>query len=120
MSGCSPSTTRFARRCRRSAAIAPCARSIVPFIAYAGRSAQRHLFLVVAIQNEALLAAAKPSTEGATALYQSAAAEELVHERDEGLARMRRAGLVVLDVAPARMAAAVVNRYLEIKARGQL
>jgi len=29
-------------------------------------------------------------------------------------------GLVVLDVAPARMAAAVVNRYLEIKARGQL
>jgi uncharacterized protein (DUF58 family) len=90
------------------------------FIAYAGRSAQRHLLLVVAIQNEALLAAAKPSTEGATALYRSAAAEELVRERDEALARMRGAGLVVLDVAPARMAAAVVNRYLEIKARGQL
>ncbi len=57
---------------------------------------------------------------GATALYRSAAAEELVHEREEALARMRSAGLVVLDVAPARMAAAVVNRYLEIKARGQL
>jgi uncharacterized protein (DUF58 family) len=95
-------------------------RSAKSFIAYAGRAAQRHLLVVVAIQNEALMAAARPSTEGATALYQSAAAEELVHERDDALARMRGAGLVVLDVAPSRMAAAVVNRYLEIKARGQL
>ncbi|HEV8448104.1 MAG TPA: DUF58 domain-containing protein [Gemmatimonadaceae bacterium] len=95
-------------------------RSAKNFIAYAGRSAQRHLLVVVAIQNEALMVAAKPSTEGATALYRSAAAEELVRERDEALARMRGAGLVVLDVSPARMAATVVNRYLEIKARGQL
>lgn len=96
------------------------ARSAKSFIAQVGRSAQRHLFVVVAIQNEALMAAARPGVAGATALYQSAAAEELVHERDEALARMRTAGLVVLDVAPSRMAAAVVNRYLEIKARGQL
>jgi len=95
-------------------------RAAKSFVAYAGRAASRHLLVVVAIQNEALMAAARPSTAGATALYQSAAAEELVRERDEALARMRSAGLVVLDVAPSRMAAAVVNRYLEIKARGQL
>ena len=95
-------------------------RSAKTFISYAGRAAHRHLLVVVAIQNEVLMAAARPSIEGATALYQSAAAEELVRERDEALARMRGAGVVVLDVAPSRMAAAVVNRYLEIKARGQL
>jgi uncharacterized protein (DUF58 family) len=95
-------------------------RAAKSFVAYAGRAASRHLLVVVAIQNEALMAAARPSAAGATALYQSAAAEELVRERDEALARMRSAGLVVLDVAPSRMAAAVVNRYLEIKARGQL
>jgi uncharacterized protein (DUF58 family) len=95
-------------------------RSAKSFIAYAGRVAQRHLLVVVAVQNETLMAAAHPSTVGATALYQSAAAEELVRERDEALARMRSAGLVVLDVTPSRMAAAVVNRYLDIKARGQL
>jgi uncharacterized protein (DUF58 family) len=95
-------------------------RSAKTFVAYAGRAAQRHLLVVVAIQNEALMAAARPSTAGATALYQSAAAEELVRERDEALARMRGAGLVVLDVAPSKMAASVVNKYLEIKARGQL
>jgi len=95
-------------------------RSAKQFVAYAGRMAPRHLLVVVAVQNEALMAAARPRADGATALYQSAAAEELVHERDEALAQMRRAGLVVLDVTPSRMAAAVVNRYLEIKARGQL
>ncbi len=95
-------------------------RSAKSFISYAGRAAQRHLLVVVAIQNEVLMAAARPTTAGATALYQSAAAEELVREREEALTRMRSAGLVVLDVPPARMAAAVVNKYLEIKARGQL
>jgi uncharacterized protein (DUF58 family) len=53
-------------------------------------------------------------------VYLAAAAEELVLERDEALARMRRAGVTVLDVPAAHMAAAVVNRYLEVKARGLL
>jgi hypothetical protein len=33
---------------------------------------------------------------------------------------MRRAGVSVLDVSPAAMTAAVVNRYLAIKARASL
>jgi uncharacterized protein (DUF58 family) len=90
------------------------------FIAYAGRAAQRHAVVIVAMQNEALLAAARPATEGALALFRSAAAEELIHERADALARKRQAGLTVLDVAPSKMAVAVVNRYLEIKARGAL
>jgi uncharacterized protein (DUF58 family) len=90
------------------------------FISYAGRAAQRHAVIVVAMQNEALLAAARPATEGSLALFRSAAAEELIHERVDALARMRKAGLTVLDVAPSKMAVAVVNRYLEIKARGSL
>jgi hypothetical protein len=36
------------------------------------------------------------------------------------LQRMRDAGVVVLDVAPGAMAAAVVSQYLELKARGAL
>jgi uncharacterized protein (DUF58 family) len=93
------------------------ARSLV---GYAGRAAQRHLLIVVAIQNEALLAAAEPATSGSLALFRSAAAEELIREREESLARMRHAGITVLDVGPAQMATALVNRYLEVKARGLL
>jgi hypothetical protein len=33
---------------------------------------------------------------------------------------MRRAGVQVLDVPPQAMSAALVNRYLSIKARGEL
>jgi uncharacterized protein (DUF58 family) len=89
-------------------------------VSYATRAAQRHVLVLVAIQNDALLAAARPGDGGALALFRSAAAEELVREREEALARMRRAGVSVLDVPPSRMAAAVINRYLEIKARGEL
>jgi uncharacterized protein (DUF58 family) len=90
------------------------------FIAYAGRAAQRHSVVIVALQNDALLEAARPGTDGSLALFKSAAAEELIREREEALARMRHVGVTVLDVSPSRMAAAVVNRYLEIKSRGLL
>ena len=63
---------------------------------------------------------ASPEGAGVRALYASAAAEELIAERATALQRMRDAGVVVLDVAPDAMAAAVVNQYLELKARGAL
>jgi uncharacterized protein (DUF58 family) len=90
------------------------------FIGYAGRLARRHMVIVVAMENETLVTAAQPATSGSLALFRSAAAEELVLEREEALARMRRAGMTVLDVPPSRMAATLVNRYLEVKARGLL
>jgi len=96
------------------------ARTARTLVSYATRAAQRHVLVLVAIQNEALLAAARPGDDGALALYRSAAAEELVREREEALTRMRRAGVSVLDVPPSRMAAAVIDQYLEIKSRGAL
>jgi uncharacterized protein (DUF58 family) len=90
------------------------------FAAYAGRAARRHAMIIVAIQNEALLEATRTNASGSLALYRRAAAEELVREREEALARMRQAGVTVLDVAPDRMATAVVNRYLELKAKGSI
>lgn len=90
-------------------------------IAHTARSAARHILLVVALRNDHLMNAAVPGAHGsAAALFESAAAEELVAARDEALLRMRRAGAQVLDVSPAAMTPAVINRYLEIKARGSL
>jgi uncharacterized protein (DUF58 family) len=87
-------------------------------IAYLGRAAARHVVVVVAIRNDELTAATRPAATTPLATYVSAAAEELVQEREEALARMRRAGVSVLDVSAPHMATAVVNRYLDIKARG--
>jgi uncharacterized protein (DUF58 family) len=91
-------------------------------LAHVAGSASRHLTLVVALRNDDVFAAARPSTagSGALAVYQAAAAEEVIQAREEALERMRRAGVVVVDVSPAMMTAGVVNRYLELKARGAL
>ena len=90
-------------------------------IAHVSRSAARHLAVVVALRNDAIFSAALPrAVGGATALYESAAAEELILAREEALTRMRRAGVSVIDVSPQLMTASVINRYLEIKSRGAL
>jgi uncharacterized protein (DUF58 family) len=90
-------------------------------LAHVSRSSARHLAVVVALRNDAIHAAAQPRSEGSVALlYESAAAEELILARQEALERMRRAGVIVLDVSPSVMTASVINRYLEIKARGAL
>lgn len=90
-------------------------------IAHVSRSAARHLAVVVALRNDAIFAAALPrAVGGASALYESAAAEELIVAREEALTRMRRAGVSVIDVSPQLMTASVINRYLEIKSRGAL
>jgi uncharacterized protein (DUF58 family) len=96
------------------------ARASRALIAHVTRSASRHLVLVVALRNDAVYQAAVPASRSADALYESAAAEELIDARAEALERMRAAGVTVLDVSPEEMAAAVVNRYLEIKAHGAL
>ncbi len=89
-------------------------------VAHLSRGAARHLAIVVAMRNEALLGATTVGSERVSALYAGGAAEELVTERLTALQRMRDAGVVVLDVPPDAMAAAVVNQYLELKSRGAL
>ena len=90
-------------------------------MAHVARSSARHLVLVVALRNDALFSSAQPRLDGNSATaFNSAAAEELILAREEVLERMRHAGVIVLDVSPQAMAAAVVNRYLELKSRGAL
>ena len=97
------------------------ARAARALMAHLSRGTSRHLAIVVALRNEALAhAALLPERGGAAPLYASAAAEELLAERATALQRMRDAGVIVLDVAPGAMAAAVVSQYLELKARGTL
>lgn len=90
-------------------------------LAHVARSSARHLVLVVAVRNDSLYEAAQArGADVALQLFESAAAEELIQAREEVLHRMRRAGVIVLDVSPKVMTASVVNQYLELKNRGAL
>jgi uncharacterized protein (DUF58 family) len=96
-------------------------RSSQSLIAHTTRSARRHLPLVVALRNESLVTAATPSSSPTPQeVYETAAAEELLSAREEALSQMRHAGATVVDTRPQAMAAAVVNRYLELKGRGAI
>lgn len=84
-------------------------------------AARRHITVFLALRNDELVAAAQPAVGGGeSAAWRGAAAESLLDARADALQRMRRAGVQVLDVPPQAMSAALVNRYLSIKARGEL
>lgn len=90
-------------------------------VTHARHAALRHFTVFLALRNDMLVAAAHPSAAGdELTAWRGAAAESLLDARADALQRMRRSGVQVLDVAPQAMSAALVNRYLSIKARGEL
>jgi uncharacterized protein (DUF58 family) len=81
------------------------------------RHARRHAVLLVTLRDPEIDTLADAEPANASAAYEQAAAEDLLLERDQALARMRRDGLHVLDVDPRRLGPALVERYLDLKAR---
>ncbi len=80
----------------------------------------RHLPLAVTLRNPELDAVAALRPAESRDAFRKAAAEELLHAREEALGHMRRAGVLVIDVTPQRAAQAVVAKYLDLKRRGSL
>jgi uncharacterized protein (DUF58 family) len=80
----------------------------------------RHLPLAVTLRNAELDAVANLRPETTRDSFRKAAAEELLHAREDALGHMRRAGVIVIDVTPERAAQAVVAKYLDLKRRGAL
>ena len=89
-------------------------------VAHVATLRPRHLPLAVTLRNPELDAVAGLRPVGAEDAFRKAAAEELLRAREEALTHIRRAGVLVLDVAPQRAAQAVVANYLDLKRRGRL
>ena len=58
--------------------------------------------------------------DGGSARYQRAAALQLQDERQVTLGALQRQGVMTLDVPANQLSIAVINRYLELKARTRL
>ena len=80
----------------------------------------RHVPLAVTLRNPELDGVAALRPTDARGAFRKAAAEELLHAREEALGHMRRAGVLVIDVTPQRAAQAVVSKYVDLKRRGVL
>lgn len=82
--------------------------------------AQRCLPLVVTISDPDIYAAARQRPPDSLAVYQRAAATQLLDERRLVLDNLRRQGVLTLDVPANQLSIAVINRYLELKGRTML
>lgn len=89
-------------------------------VAHALRLAARHLVLVVAMSDPAVLSARDDPIVGTNRAYEWAAAEEFVASRRQSFELLRRGGVLGLDVVAGRLSPALVERYLELKERALL
>ena len=79
--------------------------------------AKRSLPLVVTISDPDVHAAARQRPNDSLAVYQHAAAIQLLDERQITLDTLRRQGVLTLDVPANQLSTAVINRYLELKGK---
>jgi uncharacterized protein (DUF58 family) len=89
-------------------------------VAHALRLAARHLVLVVAMSDPAVLKARDDPIVSTNRAYEWAAAEEFVASRRQSFELLRRGGVLGLDVVAGQLSPALVERYLELKERALL
>jgi uncharacterized protein (DUF58 family) len=85
-----------------------------------GTLSPRHLPLVITQRNRSVEATAEAVPETESDVFASAVAEDLLRDKAAALRTLRSRGALVLDVEPSQLSVAAVNRFLEVKARGQL
>ena len=79
-----------------------------------------HLPVCVAIADPGVTRLATATPTDSASVYQRAVAENLLAERRRALEELRRRGAIALDVPADHLTAAVINKYLELKARTRL
>jgi uncharacterized protein (DUF58 family) len=85
-----------------------------------GRLAPRHLPLAVTMADNEVLGMAGAMPADAQQMYEKVVAQRLLDDRAAALDSLGRLGALTLDVPADKLTVAVVNKYLELKARGRL
>ena len=94
--------------------------SLQALVTHVGLLARRSLPIVVTISDPDVQAAAQQRPGDSLGVYQRAAARQLLNDRQVTLGALQRQGVLTLDVPANQLSIAVINRYLELKARTRL
>ncbi|MFY9608091.1 MAG: DUF58 domain-containing protein [Blastocatellia bacterium] len=89
-------------------------------LAHTRKLMPRHLPLIVTIGDTDLGELVRSRPSSTVDVYRQAVAGEILHQREEALARIRHAGGLALDVPAGRLSLELVSKYLEVKERGLL
>jgi hypothetical protein len=74
----------------------------------------------VALRDPSFAEVARAAPVAAEGVFEKVVARELLEDRSRAVRELVRGGAHVLDVLPQDFSAAVVSKYLELKARGLL
>jgi uncharacterized protein (DUF58 family) len=85
-----------------------------------GRLAPRHLPMAVTMADSEVLAMSNRQPSDAQQMYEKVIAQNLLDDRAAALENLQRRGALTIDVPADKLTPAVVNKYLELKARGRL
>ena len=85
-----------------------------------GRLAPRHLPMAVTMADSEVLAMSHRQPTDAQQMYEKVIAQNLLDDRAAALENLQRRGALTIDVPADKLTPAVVNKYLELKARGRL
>jgi len=89
-------------------------------VRHVGVLARRHVVLCAALSDYELYDLASRPPEMPRDLYERAVAASLLEDRQRALSALRQAGVMAFDATPSNLSIAVLNHYLEVKARGLL
>ena len=89
-------------------------------LAHASKLAPRHLPLIVTIGDTDLRELVRTVPDKPADVYRQSVAQEILHQREEALSRIRHHGGLALDVTAGRLSLELVNKYLDVKERGML
>jgi uncharacterized protein (DUF58 family) len=81
---------------------------------------RRHLVICVTLSDSNILALAQQPLTDSKSVYQKAIAEKLLHEKQEALEVLVKRGAIALDVPAHQLTMAVINKYLELKAKSRI
>jgi uncharacterized protein (DUF58 family) len=89
-------------------------------IANLSRLARTHLPVVVILDDPAIPALARAPVHELADVYIKGAAEQFITEKQRTLSHLQTRGCLIVNVAATRLKGAVVDQYLQIKARNLL
>lgn len=87
---------------------------------YVTQLSRHHLVVCVTLTDSGIVALAEQNTKDAKSVYQKAVAERLLQEKHATLEILRRRGVITIDVPAHQLTMAVVNKYLELKAKSRI
>ena len=87
---------------------------------YVVQLSKHHLVVCVTLTDSGIVALADQKSTDSKSVYQKAIAERLLQEKHATLEILRRQGVITIDVPAHQLTMAVVNKYLELKAKSKI